>query len=173
MKASFEAPLACFPGDLWGHHFPVPVDIGEEFLANDAKRVVATLNGKLEYQCAIMKGKNHLFFININKKNRDKLGIVLGQPVQIQLVKDESEYGLPMPDEFREMLNQDPEGDRLFHALTPGRQRNLLYIAGNVKNVDKRIERAYVIVEHLKIHGGKVEFKALQEEMKAYRNRAF
>lgn len=166
----FTAPIEKHDSEVWFYHIVVPQEIVDHFLNDGGQRVVCTLNGKESFQCALMPADGKRF-ININKKLRDKLGLVLGEPVTASLSKDTSEYGLPMPDEFREMLNQDPVGDRLFHELTPGKQRNLLYIAGGVKSIDKRIERAIVIVEHLKTHQGKIDFKALNVEMKAYRNR--
>lgn len=86
--------------------------------------------------------------------------------VQATLRKDDSKYGLPMPEEMQEVLDSDEEGNRLFHALTPGKQRTLLYIAGFPKTSDKRISRAIVIVEHLKANHGKIDFKMLNQALK-------
>lgn len=107
------------------------------------------------------------WFINVNKKICDKLGLVEGQEVDVHLEKDRTEYGMPMPDELREVLNQDEEGSKLFHALTPGKQRNLIYIGSNVKNPNIRLRRAIVIVNHLKMQAGAIDFKALNAEIKA------
>lgn len=166
---SFTSKVERFDSDLWHFHITVPMDIAEQYIEGKNRRVVCTLNGQVSFQCSLMPAASDHCFININKKNRDKLGLLVGDVVEVSLQKDESKYGLPMPDEFKEMLNQDPEGDRLFHALTPGKQRNLLYIAGGVKSIEKRIERAIVIVDHLKIHEGKIDFKALNQEMKDFR----
>ena len=74
-----------------------------------------------------------------------------------------------MPEEMAEVLESDPEGDELFHALTPGKQRNLLYIIGKVKSSELRIHKALVVVEHLKTQGGKINFSQLYDELKTYR----
>lgn len=71
-----------------------------------------------------------------------------------------------MPEEFREVLDQDPEGDRLFHALTPGLQRSMLYSIGKRKDIDKRIHTALVLIEHIKRNNGKVVYEELREELK-------
>jgi uncharacterized protein YdeI (YjbR/CyaY-like superfamily) len=71
-----------------------------------------------------------------------------------------------MPEEIRAVLDQDPEGDRLFHALSPGKQRSLLYQAGQKTDVDLRIHRALAIVEHLKENDGQVIFDKLAYELK-------
>ena len=167
----FTGTLEKFDSPLWGHHIMVPTEIATPLL-NDDRRVVCRLNGKLSFQCALMPKGNGQWFITINKSVRDELDLQLHQPINVQLEKDNSTYGLPMTEELEELLIQDEEGNRLFHSLTPGKQRNLIYIAGQVKNPEKRLIRAHVIVEHLKIHNGKIDFKALGIELKLA-NKAF
>ncbi len=163
---TFTTPLENFNTALWTFHIVVLEQYAKPFLDGNDRRVVCTLNGSLEFQCALMpKGDGH-FFININKKIRDKLKLQLGSMVEVSLRKDESEYGLPMPEEFGETLAQDEEGNRYFQALTPGKQRNLLYIAGQPKTSDTRLKRAIVLVEHLKANKGKIDFKQLNLDMK-------
>ena len=129
------------------------------------KRVVCTINDDEPFQCALLPWGEG-FYIIVNKKRRDKLGIVFGDKVRVILEKDESKYGLPMPEELQEVLNQDPEGDRLFHALTAGKQRSVIYHVTNVKDVDRRIHTALVFVEHLKKNDGKIVSDRLLEELK-------
>lgn len=128
------------------------------------KRVVCTINDGEPFQCALMPSRGK-FYIIVNKKKREALGIVAGDTVKVNLAIDESRYGLPMPEEFREVLDQDPEGDKLFHTLTPGKQRSLLYYLGNIKDIDQRIHYALIIVDHIKEHG-KVIGKVLYQELK-------
>lgn len=162
----FTAALGRFDSNLWTFHIPVPGVVSKAFLDQGTTRVVCTLNGALTFQCALMPKGEGFWFININKKIRDTLKLEPGMEVQVSLVKDESTYGLPMPEELQELLAIDEEGDRLFHALTPGKQRNLLYIVGQPKTSDKRIERALVVVDHLKAHGGRIDFKRLYQNLK-------
>lgn len=162
----FTATLEKFDSNLWGHHITVPDAVAQVFLAQDAKRVVCTLNDNEQFQCALMPKGEGRYFININKKLRDKLGLKVGSPVRAALRKDDSEYGLPMPEELAELLQQDVEGDRIFHALTPGKQRTLLYIVGSVKSSDLRLTRAVAVVEHLKKNDGKINFRVLYANLK-------
>lgn len=152
-------------GSGW-HFLLVTKDIVDKFGFEDKfRRVVCTMNGGEGFQCALLPW-GELFYIIVNKTKRDAIGIVAGDTVNVVLVKDESKYGLPMPEDFREVLNQDEDGDRLFHALTAGKQRSLLYLIGNVKNIDRRIHMGLLIVEHLKENGGKIVDAKLQEELK-------
>ena len=128
------------------------------------KRVVCSINGGDSFQCALMPS-GPKFYIIVNKKKRDALGIIGGDTVAVELTIDESKYGLPMPAEFREVLDQDNEGDKLFHSLTAGKQRSILYLVGNIKDIDKRIYQALIVVNHIKEHG-KVVDKILYEELK-------
>src|SRR5690606_36361574 len=105
------------------YYLPVAAEHAEKFgFEGKSRRVVCTLNGTETIQCALMPMEG-AFFIIINKKIRTKLSIGSGDSVSVELVKDTSKYGLPMPEEFREVLDQDPDGDRLFHALPAGAQR--------------------------------------------------
>lgn len=163
---SFEATLDKFNSNLWGYHITVPALLAQSLIDQGIKRVICTLNDTLEFQCALMPKGDGLYFININKANRDKLRLRLGSLVRVSLRQDNSTYGLPMPDEFQEVLLQDEEGDQLFHALTPGKQRTLLYIVGSVKNPDLRINRALVVLEHLKANKGKINYRQLYADLK-------
>lgn len=151
---------------LWGSHFAVPDVVAKALIRGEDRRVVCILNEKIEYQCALLPRGDGSFLITVNKKTRDKLGLRPGSKVDVGLRKDESEYGLPMPEELAELLRQDEEGNRLLHALTPGKLRTLLYIAGQPKNSDIRLRRSLAIVEHLKKNGGKINYRQLNEEMR-------
>lgn len=157
----FSSILEDFNTALWGHHFVVPASFATPFIIGDNRRVVCRLNDSDPFQCALMPKGDGNFFINVNKKLRDKHKLRLGITLQIVLWKDESRYGLPMPEEFEELLRQDEKGNRLFHALTPGKQRTLLYYIGSPKTADTRIYRAVAVVEHLKTYDGKIHFKIL------------
>ncbi len=87
------------------------------------------------------------------------------------MVPDESSYGLPISEEFEEVLRQDDEASEIFHQLTPGKQRTLIYYADNVKSSQIKLRRGLVVAEHLKSTNGLVDFKLLNEEMKAANRR--
>jgi hypothetical protein len=163
----FEGPLVESGNKLWGFHVLVPEVVANTLLAHDAKRVVCTLQGgRAEFQAGLIPKGDGRHCIMINKKLRDQLGLRPGSLVQLALQKDDSEYGLPMPEELAEVLAQDEEGHRLFHALPAGKIRTLLYIVSQVKNSDARIGRAMTIVAHLHAQGGKLNYKILHEDLK-------
>lgn len=162
----FTALLEKFDSNLWAFHICVPEVVANHFLEQNERRVVCTLNGALSFQCALMPKGDGVWFINMNKRIRDKLGLKIGMQVQASLAVDDSPYGLPMPEELGELLQQDELGNQLFHELTSGKQRNLLYIAGSPKKSETRLKRAVIVLEHLKNNQGKINFKQLYEDLK-------
>jgi hypothetical protein len=162
----FTATLENFNTKLWTYHIKVPTHIAKSFLAAGTKRVICTLNNTLSFQCAIMPAGDDTWFINLNKKIRDQLKLQEGSKVSADLVKDESEFGLPFPEELRECLEQDPAGKAYFDKLLPGRQRNIIYAVSQVRNTDLRIQRAMIMIEHLKNNKGTIDFKKLNAELK-------
>lgn len=165
MKHKFNSVLEKFDSDLWYFYFKVPNDIAEKLIDKD-RRVICSVNNKIEYSCAIMHGSMGDFFININKEYRKKLKINDGDEIEVTLVKDTSKYGMPMPEEFEEILYQDPEGDKIFHSLTPGKQRTLIHLVGKIKSSQIRINKALTIIDYLKEVSGNLDYKELNEAFK-------
>ena len=151
MEAENSVYFSSVIGDqTWGHCFAVPPIYADMFKTdNCSRRVVCVLNESMTLHAAIMPhGKG--WVISMNKTNLKKLGLKVGSPVQVNMRQDTSEFGLPMPEELSEVLEQDALAKGYFDALTAGKKRSLIHIVGGVKNVDKRIERALMIAEKLK-----------------------
>lgn len=130
-----------------------------------AKRVLCSIKGAEPFACALMPWGD-FFYIMVNKLRRAELGLNVGDKVEVVLEKDESKYGMPMPEELQEVLNQDPNGNKAFHSLTAGKQRSMMYMIGKIKDIDKRIHTALVFIEHLKKNDGKVVYEELRQELK-------
>lgn len=136
-----------------------------EFKGN-LRRVICTLNNVETINCALFpSGAN--YFVTVSKALRKKLGVGPGDSVTIELRKDESKYGMPMPEEFEEVLRQDADGAELFYGLSPGNQRLMLKLVVFVKNVDTRIIRSLVGLEVLKQMDGRFDYHAQHEAMRA------
>lgn len=164
-SVTFKTELTKSPTDSGWHFLIVPKEIERKFgFEGKSRRVVCSINGRDGFQCALLPWGD-MFYIIVNKQKRDSIGIVAGDTVSVELIKDQSKYGLPMPEELREVLNQDPDGDKLFHSLTAGKQRSILYFVGKPKDIDLRIHYSLIVVEHLKEHG-KIIDKVLYEELK-------
>lgn len=171
MQYSFPSTLEKFDSNLWHHHVPVPFDIAESLIEGDNRRVVCTINGQHTWQAALMKCDMY-WMILVNKEAIKKLEITEGSALTVILEKDRTEYGLPMTEEMEVVLTQDDEGRAYFQQLTMGKQRSLIYLAGQVKNSNSRINRALAIMQHLKEAHGKLDFRQLNEVIKMYNNRS-
>ena len=160
-SVKFESTLELTDGTTTVLHIlRVPKERVAHFgFKGNLRRVVSTLNGVETFNCALFPSKGD-YFITLSKKLREKLRVEIGDAVTIELKKDESLYGMPMPDEFAEVLRQDPEGDRLFNALSPGNQRLMLKLIVFVKDVDRRILRGLAGIELLKRFEGNFDYHA-------------
>lgn len=136
-----------------GMHYIMPnVAAVEQFIKDGNNRVICILNNTFEFHCAILPKKEGGYFINIGSNICKKLNIKEGSEVVASFKPDTSEYQFEIPEEFKEVLNQDKEANRVFHSLTHGNQRGLIYLILQVKTSRKRIERAFKIAHRLK-HG--------------------
>lgn len=165
-RVKFQSSLILSGTATPWHFLTVPrAKVAHFGFKGNLRRVVCTLNGVETFQCSLFPNKGD-YLITLNKKLRDKFGLEVGDTVTIELEKDGSKYGMPMPDEFAEVLRQDPEGERLFKELSPGNQRLMLKLIVFVKDVDKRIARALTGIELLKRSDGKFDYHAQHLAMK-------
>lgn len=164
---AFETQVIRRDGNVWDLAVFVPSTEVELLALSNERRVVCTLNNAYSFQCGLMHSGDGNFFINLNKEVRTQTGLGLGDSVKVSLQADTSEYGMPLPDELATAWNLDPEASALFHQLTKGKQRNLIYLVGKMKSSEKRIEKALIILDYLKSVNGNLDFKELNAALKA------
>lgn len=131
----------------------VPAEIVAALTAGGSDRVLARYgedpSGPVQTRLlSLGDGAGH--YLLLPAPLRRRLGLRLGDEVRVRLTADESTYGLPMPPELAELLAQDPVADKLFHALTPGRQRRILHVSGSPKTEATRLRKAVGCVEYLR-----------------------
>jgi hypothetical protein len=166
----FSSPLERSDNKLWGAHVVVPASIVERITESHSPRVRCSLNGATEFQCALIPFGSGVRVIAVNKKIRQTLCLEFGQDVEVTVKPDTSPYGLPLPEELKTLFQQDAAGKKVFHSLTPGKQRTLLYIIGSAKTSEKRIARSLTIVQHITRNRGVINYKMLNEELKSHRS---
>lgn len=142
------------------HILRVPREKVADFgFKGNLRRVVCTLAERETFNCALFPSRGD-YFLTLSKTLRKRLGLEAGDQVTVRLTKDESKYGMLIPDEFAEVLRQDPVGRELFDGLSPGNQRLMLKLVVFVKDVDRRIARALAGIEQLKLSDGKFDYHA-------------
>lgn len=164
--ASFTTRLEKIDSELWQYLIRVPDGVAAPFVSGSDRRVICTIKGLPPFHCALMHDGSGGFFILLNQQRRKALGLVLGEAVEAALEKDTSDFGMPMSDEFREVLSQDDEARNIFLALTAGKQRTLIYWADSVKSPDIKIRRALVLMDHLRQTQGGLDYRVLNAQLK-------
>ncbi len=132
------------------HYIMIDDNLVELYKSKGSKRAICTLNSE-RFHCAFMPKKEGGYFINLGSGICKKLNLKVGDSIYPTFEEDLSEFQFEMPEEFAEVLAQDPDADTIFQNLSDGNKRSLIYLIGLVKSTDKRIERALKIAEKLKI----------------------
>lgn len=133
------------------HYILLPEEVVIAYFRDNSNRVLCQINNAEAFHAALMPKKEGGSYINLGKSIRDKLGIQAGDLVEVKLHIDESEFEFSAPAELMEVLATDAEAKAVFDTLTPGRQRGIMYLVNAVKSTDKKIERALLIAEKMKL----------------------
>ena len=162
----FKAEISKFKEGLWSVHVMVPEKVYKALSSDGKKRVLCTLNDNDHFHAGFMSDGKGGNFIMLSKPKLKAFKLELGQKVNVTLEKDNSKYGMAMPEEFEEVLSSDSDGQQYFEKLTDGKKRALIHIVSTVKNADLKISKALTILDHLNANEGKLDFKALNEAFK-------
>ncbi|WP_395052668.1 hypothetical protein [Flavobacterium sp.] len=106
----------------------------------------------------------------LSKEKIKELKLNINDEISVEIIADKSEYGIDISEEFQEVLDSDENGKILFEKLTPGKQRSLIYLMNKTKNTTLKIEKCFVILEHLKRNKGSLDLELLNQDFKNYRN---
>ena len=169
----FNGQICSFDSNAlyWELHIPIPASVFQTlYCEGKDKRVICSLNSEYSFHCAMLP-KVTFHYILLNKEICKKLNLHLNDAIKVALVKDESKYGMPLSEEMQEVFFSDPEGSELFHKLTPGKQRTLIHVINKYKSTQLRIEKSFVILDHLKNRKGVLDFKGLNKDFKNFKNR--
>ena len=167
MKKSFTSVLEKMDSNVWGLIFRIPKEISDYFVENEIKRYEVILNhNKKIYRGMLPMGKQR-YYLYFNQELQKSLSLQLGEEVHISMEADTSEYGMPLPDELEEGFALMEVANELFHKLTPGKQRTLIYMVAKPKRAETRAKKAIDILEYLEVVDGKLDFKELNEWFKS------
>ena len=102
----------------YGPFFKIPNTIAEKLLeeTKDKRVQCVLLNNEITIPRAISK-KDDFYYILMNQDILKKLKLDFGSVISVTLSPDVSKYGMPISEEFQEVLLQDPEGEALFDSL--------------------------------------------------------
>lgn len=132
---------------------------GDKLLYN--QRFDVTVNDQVTWQAGTVSLGNNTAYITFSKARMKAIGVGLGDEVTVYLEKNRSEYGFDVPEEFEEVLRQDPTASARFHALPKGARRGIIYLIIQIKSSEKRIEKSLFFMENLKRAPKKVTMRHL------------
>ena len=170
LELEIKSRLERFKNTLWETHFKINKNDAIPFIQGKDRRIVCIVNKTLTMHCALMPYPEG-WYIMMNKANIKKLSLTEGDLVHLSIRKDDSKYGMPIPEELRSCLDEDPLSMKYFEGLTSGKKRNLIYIVSKIKSSEIRINRSLAILEHLVRERGSLDFKKLNELIKEYNQR--
>lgn len=138
---TFTTPLERFPykGGLYYVQFPHSVE--ELFGTRGSVRVKATFNGLAVNRALIPKGDGSHYLI-VSGEMRRKLGLTLGSPVRVGVVKDENPDEVILPEELEAALDLEPGARATFDGLKVGVRRGMAHWVNSAKSPDVRARRA-------------------------------
>lgn len=165
----FLGKLDKFDFNHWHFHIPIPIDIANQMMDEQHRRVLIWIKNEGPYHMALMKSKEY-WYVLVNQELRKNLELNEEINFPIKIARDHSEFGHDVPEELQVLLDQDEEGNFHFRKLTPGKQRSLIYLVTTVKNPDSRMKKSLAIIHHLKVAHGKLDFKQLNTWIKYYNN---
>lgn len=116
---------------------------------NFNQRLIIRLDGTEEWQCGMLAMGEGSGCITIQAKRLKAIGKQIDDDVQVELFKDESEFGVEVAEEIIELWAQDPESERRFRVLVPSMQRYILNYVNTAKTSPKRVERTVLLFGNL------------------------
>lgn len=127
-------------------------------------RLLTSINGFFLTRGGLMAHKNGSAYLSIDQKTMQTFHLKPHQPFTIEIELDTSKYGLDVPLEFEEVLQQEPILNHRFSQMSIGKQRAIIYKISQLKNQDLRIERSLLYLKNLmQCEVGKEDFKVIYD----------
>lgn len=112
------------------------------------KRVIATLNGHAE-RLGLLPQEGGGRYLLLRKELCQRLGLAIGQELEVRLVPDPNPDYVDLPDELAEALAAWPEAETAFHAQTGAMRRAMARKVADAKRPDTRARYAVELAERL------------------------
>ena len=156
---TFQAPLRIRTmGDADFRILVLPADVDATLRTQDCDRVIATLNDSLTWHAPLLSlGDDRGRYLVVSVEHRRQAGIADGDTVRVALEPDTSTYGMPVPVEWQTLLEEDAELRAYFAALSPGKQRRILYTVGKPRTEATRLRKAVGAAAYL-LQAGDTKF---------------
>ena len=156
-------------GDIYYTVFPLRKSVVAPLLRREKNpyRILIDINGEGKIHSGLMPDGKGDYFVTVSKEVRKRFDLSVGDEALLTIEPDDSDYGMPLPEEVAELWAMDESAKQVFHRLTPGKQRGLIYQIGKPKTAATRVKKAVQIHEYLKGTDGVLDYKELNQYMRA------
>ncbi|HCD52728.1 MAG TPA: hypothetical protein DEQ34_09795 [Balneolaceae bacterium] len=141
-------------------HITVPAEIVER-TGGPGVRLLCSINGNPKFHCGMVAKGGGTAYITVNKARIKKWKLEENEELLVTIEEDRSKYGVPVPEEFEALLEQDRHGAELFEQLPAGTQRYIINHVNGVKSSQKKIDRAIMLINNLKTMPEKFDMRHL------------
>ena len=124
------------------HFVALPEALASDIRRQGSKRYVITMNDAITWHCGLLGTGDGRWFVVVSKDKLKLAHTTLGGWVHIDFAVDDSKYGMPVPPDLQDMLDDDPEFLNRFDTMLPGKRRNAMHQIASAKTdatVAKRI----------------------------------
>lgn len=123
-------------------YIEIPFDVEKEYGTKRVK-VKALLNG-IEYRGSIVRMGTPCHILGIPKAIRDKMGVVFGDMIEVELEKDTEEKIIILPDDLKKQLSE--KALLAFQSLSYSQQKKHILSIENAKQDSTRMKRIEAVV---------------------------
>jgi len=162
LESNFKTAIGLLTHLPGMHYLHIPAKVVKQFGGTLPIRVICRVNDCVEFQGGMVNLKEGDAYITFSRSRMNETNAKLGDTVTLSLITDTSEFGTEVPEELAVLFEQDFEGKMRFDLLKKSMQRYILNYVNSVKSIDKRIERATLLVGNLKqLQLGKETFREM------------
>jgi hypothetical protein len=149
MEVTFRATLeAGGPSFMPTQIVVVPNHAWQAVGGKATKRIIATLNGHAE-RLGLLPQEGGGRYLMLRKELCQRLGLQIGQELEVSLAPDPNPDHIDLPDELAEALAAWPEAETAFQAQTGAMRRAMARKVADAKRPDTRARYAVELAERL------------------------
>ncbi|MDA0940873.1 MAG: DUF1343 domain-containing protein [Bacteroidetes bacterium] len=130
---SFSAQIERFEMEAAWHFIAVPADITDAVRAHQAGRYIITVNDAVTWHCGLLPTGDQRWFVAVSQEKIAAAQTKLGGWVHVDLAPDHSKYGMAVPEDLQDCLDDDPEFLKRFDAMLPGKRRGQIHHIASAK----------------------------------------
>jgi bifunctional DNA-binding transcriptional regulator/antitoxin component of YhaV-PrlF toxin-antitoxin module len=143
-KIEFDAEINI--GEGGGAYVNFPYDVQEVFGKKGQIKVICTIDG-VPYRGSLARMKGECHMLGILKEIRKTIGKQPGDTVHIILEEDLGPRIITPPDDFKSILEHNPEALRIFNGLSYTCQKEYVVWIESAKKIETRMNRLTKSIE--------------------------